>query len=75
DWKDLIVLEYAKKKFSNDLVEEVIVDEMYKIVNGHILYKGRVNLDPNSEVKNLILKAAHDTPLSVHQGYFKTYKM
>lgn len=44
------------------------------IVEDLILYKGKIYLIPRSKVKGKVLKAAHDTPVARHQGYFKTYQ-
>ena len=44
------------------------------MVDEVIMYKERIYLVPESQLKEKILQAAHDTPLAGHPGYFKTYR-
>ena len=38
-----------------------------------IFYKDKIYLVLESNLKEKILRATHDTPTAGHQGYFKTY--
>ena len=46
----------------------------YMIIGNIIYYKGRIYLIPESTLKNNIIHASHESPLSGHQGFLKTYK-
>ncbi|XP_057837506.2 uncharacterized protein LOC131047721 [Cryptomeria japonica] len=74
DWRHLIVAKYAKDSWASGLIEESIHDDRYSIVNDLIIYKGRIFLTPGSNVKNMVMRTFHDTPMAGHPGYFKTYK-
>lgn len=74
EWKTILITEYAKDKFSSDLMEGKVQDEKYQVMNDLILYKNRIYITPESRLKKEILKTYHDNPLAGHQGYFKTYK-
>ena len=50
-----------------------IQDDRYRVIDDVIFYKDRVYLVPNS-LKKKILTAVHDSPLTGHQGFFKTYR-
>ena len=51
-----------------------IQDDRYKIIDDIIYYKGRIYLVPESSLKRKIIQASHDSPLSGHQGFLKTYR-
>ena len=51
-----------------------IQDDRNKIIDDIIYYKGRIYLVPESVLKKKILQASHDSPLSGHQGFLKTYR-
>ena len=44
------------------------------MVDDIIYYKDRIYLVPESKLKEKIMKAIHDTPLTGHPRYFKTYR-
>lgn len=46
----------------------------YSLVQGHLLYKGRLVLPATSPLIPLFLKELHDNPIGGHSGVFKTYK-
>ena len=45
-----------------------------RIIDDIIYYKGRIYLVPESTLKRKIIQASHDSPLSRHQGFLKTYR-
>ena len=47
---------------------------MYKIVDDIIYYKSRIYLVPESTLRKKTIQVAHDSPLSGHQGFLKTYR-
>ena len=74
DWKVSIISEYAKDSFATKILDKLVDDNRYKVVDELIYYKNRIFLVPRSKTKEKILRAFHDTPLVSHQGYFKTYR-
>ena len=74
NWKDMLLVEYAKDKFDCDVIDGLMGDDNYKILNGLIYYKGRIYLVRYSKLKYKVLQEAHDSPLAGHPGIFKTYR-
>ena len=60
--------------FACELMDNLIQDDKYKIVDGVIFYEGMLYLAHDSTLKEKILKTTHDTPLVGHQRFFKTCK-
>lgn len=48
DWKVLLPVVYSKNKFACDLMDGVIRDDKYMVVNDIMFYKGRISLVPKS---------------------------
>jgi hypothetical protein len=74
DWKSELLVEYSKSKFACEVMDNSMQDDRYKVVDYIIYYKDRIYLVPESKLKEKIMKAMHDTPLTGHLGYFKTYR-
>ena len=74
DWKSLLLVEYSKDKFACEVLDGQIADDRYRVVDDVIYYKDRIYLVPNSPLRQKIMHAAHDSPLSGHQGFLKTYR-
>jgi hypothetical protein len=74
DWKDHLVLEYAKDQFACQLLDGQVQDDNFRIINDLIYYKGRIFLVPGSAFKAKVLQACHDSPMAGHQGISKTYR-
>ena len=74
DWKNMLLVEYAKDEFACDVLDVIKGDYKYKILNGIIYYKGIIYLVQVSNLKYKILQEAHDSPLAGHPGIFKTYR-
>lgn len=66
DWKELIAADYRKNQFATSIVEAHLQDERYKLVDGLILYRGRIFLVPKSKLKKKVLQSFHDIPLAGH---------
>ena len=47
--------------------------EFFSFHNGLLLYKGRVFLWPNCDMKAKVLHLVHDSPLGGHAGFLKSY--
>ena len=75
NWKAALEVEYAKDKFSCEILNGTKNEDRYKVLEGIIYYKGRLYFVPNSSLKEKILKKAHDSPLAGHPNFFKTYRM
>ena len=43
-WKDMLLVEYAKDKFAFDVLDGLMGDYNYRILEGLIYYKGRIYL-------------------------------
>jgi hypothetical protein len=74
DWKDHLVMEYAKNQFACQVMDGQIQDDNFRIIDGLIYYKGRIFLVLESAFKAKVLQACHDSPLTGHQGIGKTYR-
>jgi hypothetical protein len=73
DWKAQLLVEYSKDRRACEVLEGTHADERYRVMDEVIYYKGRIYLVPNSQLRERVLQAAHDSPLSGHQGFRKTY--
>lgn len=73
DWKAHLLVEYSKNIFACELMEGQVQDDQYKVVDDIIYYKNQIYLVLELKLKE-IFRAIHETPLSRHSGYFKTYK-
>ena len=51
-----------------------MIDDRYRVINEIIYYRDRIFLTEGSQLKKKILQASHDSPLSSHQGFTKTYR-
>jgi hypothetical protein len=74
DWKDHLVMEYAKDRFTCQLMDGQVQDDNFSIIDDLIYYKGRIFLVPGSAFKAKVLQACHDSPMAGHQGIGKTYR-
>jgi hypothetical protein len=74
DLKSELLVEYSKNKCAYEMMDGSVQDDIYKVVDDIIYYKGRIYLVLESILKEKIMKAMHDTPLVGHPGYFKTYR-
>jgi hypothetical protein len=74
DWKDHLVVEYAKDQFACQLLDGHIQDDNFRVVKDLIYYKGRIFLVPGSAFKAKVLHACHNSPVAGHQGISKMYR-
>jgi hypothetical protein len=74
DWKDHLIVEYAKDQFACQLLDGKIQDNNFRVMKDLIYYKGRIFLVPGSSLKDKILHACHNSPVVGHQGISKTYR-
>jgi hypothetical protein len=74
DWKEHLIVEYAKDQFTCQLLDWKIQDDNFRVINDLIYYKGWIFLVPGSALKAKILHACHNSPVAGHQGISKTYR-
>ena len=67
DWKAHLLVEYSKNKFSCELMDGQLQDDMYIIIDEIIYYKGRIYLVPKSFFKKRVFQEFHDSSLAGHQ--------
>ena len=74
DWRSLLLVEYSKNNFACELLDGQIQDDRYRIIDDIIYCKSRIYLVSELALKKKIIQASHDSPLSGHQGFLKTYR-
>jgi hypothetical protein len=74
DWKDHLVMEYAKDQFTCQLMDGLVQDDNFRIIDDLIYKKGRIFLVLGSAFKDKVLQSCHDSPMARHQGIGKTYR-
>jgi hypothetical protein len=74
DSKSHLLVEYSKNKFTCEVLDGQVRDDMYRVIDDVIFYKDRVYLVPNLGLKKKILTTVHDSLLAGHQRFFKTYR-
>lgn len=52
DWKSQLLVEYSKNQHACEIMDGIIQDVRYMIVDDVIYYKGRIYLVPESKLKN-----------------------
>jgi hypothetical protein len=73
EYKSILLVEYSKNTFSCELMEGIIQDDRYRVVDDIIYYKDMIYLFLESTLKNKIMRAVHDAPLAGHLGYLNIY--
>jgi hypothetical protein len=66
DWKAHLLVEYSKKNFSCEVMDEHVIDDRYRVLDDVIFYKDRIYLVLESTMKGKILKVCHDSPTTDH---------
>jgi hypothetical protein len=74
DWKEHLIVEYAKDQFTCQLLDGKIQDDNFRVINDLIYYKGQIFLVPGSALKDKILHACHNSPVAGYKGIGKTYR-
>lgn len=74
DWRHLILVEYAKDTWALGLIDGSVQDSDCTIVNELIIYKGIIYLVLGSEVRRMVLRVYHESPMARHLGFYKTYR-
>jgi hypothetical protein len=74
DWKEHLIVEYAKDQFACQLLDGKIQDDNFRVIHDLIYYKGQIFLVSGSALKAKILHVCHNPPVVGHQGISKTYR-
>ena len=56
-----------------EILEGKYADEHYRVMDEVFNYKGHIFLVLGSQLRERVLRATHDSPLSGHQEFRKTY--
>ena len=67
DWKTQLLVEYSKHNFACEILDGVVSNERYTVMDGTIYYQDWVFLTRNSKLKEKVLQASYDSPLAGHQ--------
>lgn len=67
-------MEYSKNTHACQIMDGILQDDRYKVMNDIIYYKNIIYLVPESKLKGDIMHTIHDAPSVGHPGFFKTYK-
>ena len=68
------MVEYSKDRFACEVLDEQVTDDRYRVMDEVIYFRDMIFLIESSKLKEKILHASHDSPLSGHQGFSKTYR-
>ena len=71
-WKSLLLIEYYKNKFTCEILDGLIQDDRYWVVDDIIYYKNHIYLVLESQIKEKVMQSTHSSPLEGHPGYLKT---
>ena len=74
DWSAQLLVEYSQDRFSCEILDRHVTDDRYKVMEEVIYYRDRIFLNKSSRLKENILYASHESPLSGHQGFTKIYR-
>jgi hypothetical protein len=74
DWKDHLIVEYAKDQFACQLLDGQIHDDNFRVIKDLIYYKGRIFLVLGSALNAKILHVCHNSLVAGHQGISKMYR-
>ena len=70
----MIIAEYARDSWASGIVDGIVVDTRYTLVDDLITYKNMTFLVPRLKVKHIVMRALNDSPIARHPGYFKMYR-
>lgn len=74
NWKAQLLVEYSKDQFACEVLDGIVMDDWYKMMDEVIYYRDRIYLVPNSHWKEKIMQVTHNSPLVEHRGFTKTYR-
>ena len=74
EWKSILLVEYCKNTFSCEIMEGIIHDDRYRVVDAIIYYKDTIYLLPKSTLNDRILRVVHDAPLVGNLRYLNLYR-
>ena len=68
------MVEYSNDRFSFEVLDKQVTDDRFRVMDEVIYFKDRIFLTESSKLKEKILHTSHDSPLSGHQRFTKTYR-
>jgi hypothetical protein len=74
DWKSHLLVEYSKNKFACEVIDGQIQDDRYRVIDNVIFYKEESTWCQIRGSRRRSSQQVHDSPLTGHQGFFKTYR-
>jgi len=74
DWRAQLLVECSKDRFACEVLDGLVINDWYKVMNKVIYFRDRIYSVPNSQLREKILHAAQDSPLAMHQVFTKTYR-
>ena len=74
DWRSQLLMEYSKNTHACQIMDGILQDDQYKVMNDIIYYKNRIYLVPESKLKGDIMHTIHDAPSTRHPSLLKTYR-
>ena len=69
-----LLVDYSKNHFTCEVLDGQVTDERYRVMDGVIYYHDQIFLTRDSKLKEKVLHVAHDSLLSGHQGFIRTYR-
>ncbi|KAD3069044.1 hypothetical protein E3N88_36924 [Mikania micrantha] len=73
-----IISELKYDPFTQPIIQKLLQDPdsvpHYQLIHQVLLFKGRIFIPANQNLRHQVLHDAHDTPAAGHGGFLKTYK-
>ncbi|CAM8940630.1 unnamed protein product [Rhodiola kirilowii] len=60
-------------KLHDKLQKGLLNPSLYRALDGLLYFKGRIYVSPQSDLLNLLIREAHETPMGGHSGVHKTF--
>ena len=74
DWRAQLLVEYSKDCFAYEILDGQVTSDRYRVMDEVIYFRDQIFLTVSSQLKKKVLRASHDSPLSGHQMFTKTYR-
>jgi hypothetical protein len=77
DWIQVVCQEWIHDPKISHIIQQLkynsTVSRGYSWHNNKLLYKGRLYLSKQTQLKSMVFSELHDTPTARHSGFTKTY--
>ena len=74
NWRSQLLVQYSKNTHACQIIDVILQDDQYKVMNDIIYYKNKIYLVSESKLKRNIIHTIHDGPSVGYPGFFKTYR-